>query len=108
MSDPLKIRTLLSDPREEHLTLQTVINDVILCSDTLRELEYKNSGHALSQAKQAIRKAKFTLIEFENRIKGEVSFEVTADIASRPPELRRRGNPDKIKDYPGGKKIVTE
>ncbi len=95
-----KLRNVLNDPRGEEVCLDTVIKAFAAISDQLRHLEYKNSAHSLREAKKAFRAAKKILVDFEERLK----VEITEDIVKALSKVDKRVNPkdaESIREYFG-------
>lgn len=98
INDELRIRTLLTDPSKEEVCLSDVIEALMLCSDDLRDLEFKNTAHALRNAKESIRKARAIWIQFETRIKTKVTEEVAHAVSTRDKSVVI-GNPEKLAPF---------
>ena len=96
----LRIRYVLDDPRGESVCLNDVIKAFVRASDKLRFLEYKNSAHSLREGKKALRTAKKVLIEFELRLKDEITEDVTKAL-SRIDKRIDPNNPKKNTQFLG-------
>jgi hypothetical protein len=92
----LKIRNLVQDPAKIDLCLQDLIFKLTSCAESLSILEHKNTKTALDNVKRELGEFKKLYIEFEQRIRGKVTYEVM-DVVSR--DTRRHGNPDKITEH---------
>lgn len=79
MSD--RIRYVLDDPRGEVICLNDVIKALAKTSHQLKNLEFKNTAHALRESKRALKEAKAKFIEFELRLKNEITQEVAKDLS---------------------------
>lgn len=80
MSD-LRIRYVLDDPRGEKVCLNDVIKQFARTSEKMRFLEYKNSAHALREAKKVLREAKRIFAMFEERIKNEITEDIAKELS---------------------------
>jgi hypothetical protein len=76
MSD--RLRYVLSDPHGEVVCLDDVIKAFVRSADKLKNLEYKNSAHALKEGKKALKKALLVSESFHARLKNEITQEVVA------------------------------
>jgi len=79
--DGLRLRYVLDDPREEAVCLNDVIKAFVSTAEKLRFLEYKNSAHSLREGKKALRAAKKILVQFEERLKNEITEDVTKELS---------------------------
>lgn len=94
----IKKRNLLSDPVKEELCLDDLVHALIGCSKSLAILEHKNTGPALSRSKKDLIEFKKKFIEFETRIKKQITYEVKEEISKKDKSIIY-GNPSKIVPY---------
>jgi len=87
-----RLRYLLDDPRKEIVCLSDVVSSLVACTDPLSKLEYKNTKHSLVESKKALKQAKRKLIDFELRLKNEVTEEVAEEKAKNPKEFNTKKN----------------
>lgn len=99
MSD-LRLRYLLDDPRGESICLHDVIKAYAASSEKLSKLEYKNTAHALREAKKAVRAAREVANEFYARLKDEVTEDVTLHLSKVDKRIDKK-NPEKNKEFLG-------
>ena len=84
-----RIRYVLNDPRNEVVCLDDVIKAFVRSADKLKNLEYKNSAHALREGKKAFREAEKVMNEFKARLKDEI----TQDVAKEKAKVDKRVDP---------------
>jgi len=102
-----RLRYLLSDPTESVVCLNDLVTELLKCSDYMRELEYKNTNHALKNAKKAMREFKLKFIELELRLKNEVTEEVMLELSKRDKNVVI-GNPNKVREANERRRIERE
>jgi hypothetical protein len=100
MKSDFRIRYLLDDPYNEKVCLNDVIMAFASTSEMLSKLEYKNTAHALREAKKAVKKAKLKMIEFELRLRNEVTEEVTKELSKIDKRVDPK-NPENNKQFFG-------
>lgn len=97
IDDGLRVRFVLSDPRSESICLDTVIKAFVATSDKFKNLEYRNTKHALKEAKTALNEAKVVLAEFTARLRGEITEEVFKAVSKQDKSIKI-GNQNKIRE----------
>ena len=96
MSDSLKIRNVLDDPRGEDLCLNDVIMALASSSEQFRHLEYKNSAHSYREASKAWNAAKKKFKDFEVRLRGEIKESIVKEISRIDKRVDPKGNNDEF------------
>ena len=76
-----RLRYILNDPSRNKVCLDDIVKVLANTSEKLRHLEYKNSAHSLREAKKAFRVAKNLIVDFEVRLKGEITEEIVKAIS---------------------------
>jgi hypothetical protein len=96
MSSEIKLRNLVSDPIQEEVCLKDLIFKLTDCSRSVSILEHKNTKTALDNVKRELTEFEKLFIQFKQRIRGKVTYEVM-DAVSK--DTKVYGNPDKLREF---------